>query len=184
MKRIINIALIIMVLTQVSIPAVQAESKSDLVIPVRFLEDVDTKGIEEGNAIPLEITQDIYVDGKLLFKQGGAGYAEIAELRRAGFLGRGGKITIRNGKLSDIKGVSHNISLSANSSGDHKASALGGGIAGAGLAYDVAHTAIILGQASTILIGVGFIFLPIAFLFRRGNEAKLSNGKIMFARLT
>lgn len=184
MKRITIVTLIIMTLVQAFAPAVQAESVSDLAIPVRFLEDIDTRGLEEGNAIPLEITQDIYLDGKLLFKQGGAGYAEIAELSRAGFLGRGAKITIRSGIITDIKGQNHKISLSANSSGDHRLSAISGTLGTAGLAYDIARLGFTSGEASGVLLALGVGIVPLAFLFRRGNEAKLSSGKIMFARLS
>ena len=184
MKRIINIALIIILIAQTFASQAQAESKIDLAIPVRFLEEIDTRSIEKGNAIPLEITQDIYVDGKILFKQGGAGYAEVAEIKHAGFFGRAGKISINSGKLTDIKGVSHNISLSSNASGDHRLSAIGGSLATAGIAYELAEAAILGQEATGIIFALGFAFLPIAFLFRRGNEAKLSNGKIMFARLT
>jgi len=184
MKRIINIALIIMTLTQVTAPAVKAESKADWAIPVRFIEDVNTRELEEGNAIPLEITQDIYINGKLLFKQGGAGYAEIAEFRRAGFLGRGGKLIIRSGIITDIKGQNHKISLSANSNGDYRISAISATLGTAGLAYEIAKLGFTSNETSGFLIALGAGIVPLAFLFRRGNEAKLSSGKIMFARLS
>jgi sulfite reductase beta subunit-like hemoprotein len=184
MKRIINLALIIMTLTQAIAPAVQAESRTDLVIPVRFVEDTDGSGIEDGNAIPLEITQDIYVDGKLPFKQGGAGYAEIADIKHASFLGRGGKITIRTGRLIDIKRQSHDITLSANASGDQRLSAVSGTLIGSSLGYELAREGILTGTATGALFAVGVGIIPIAYFMRKGQEARLSCGKIMFARLS
>ncbi|MEY3370442.1 MAG: hypothetical protein RLZZ361_1112 [Cyanobacteriota bacterium] len=184
MKRIINIALLIIILVQILAPQVKAEYRNDLLIPVRFLVDIDGKGIEKGNAIPLEITQDIYMDGKLLFKQGGAGYAEIAEIKHAGFLGRGGKILIRSGKLTDIRGQTHNITLSANAIGDRKLSSVSGTLIGGGLGYEIAKEGLISGTASGVLIGLGVGVIPLAYFLRKGQEAKLSCGKIMFARLS
>jgi hypothetical protein len=184
MKRITIVTLIIMTLVQAFAPAAQAESISNLAIPVRFLEDIDGSAIEEGNAIPLEVTQDIYLDGKLLFKQGGAGYAEIADIKHAGLLGRGGKITIRKGKLIDVKGQSHNITLSANATGDQKLSAGAGTLIGGSLGYELARFGILSGTATGVLFALGVGIIPIAFLKRKGNEARLSSGKIMFAHIS
>ena len=87
---------------------------SSLNIPVRFQYNIDTEGLEEGNAVPLEITQDVYLNERLVFKQGGAGFAVIDELKKARTLGRGGKIRITEGQLVDVNGKSHSIYLSAN----------------------------------------------------------------------
>jgi hypothetical protein len=184
MRKVINLVLTIIICTQIIGFKAQAEAKNEFVIPVRFLEDVDGSGIEDGNAIPLEITEDTYVNGKLLFKQGGAGYAEVSSIKHAGFLGRGGKITIRTGRLIDINGKSHNITLSAKANGDERLSAVSGTFIASGLGYEIAKEGLISGSASGILVGLGVGFIPVAFFLRKGNEARLSSGKIMFARLS
>lgn len=156
---------------------------SSLNIPVKFQYDIDTEGLEEGNAVPLEITQDIYLNGKKIFSQGGAGFAYIDELKKARFFGRGGKIRITHGELVDINGKSHSIYLMANAKGNYKFSSPAGAVMGGATAFSWAKEGVSSGTAVGTLFGLGSVLIPVAFAMKKGNEAKLSRGKIMFARI-
>ena len=186
-KKITKIVLTLMVIAKMVffVAPVNAETNniSNLVIPVRFQYNVDTEGLEEGNAIPLEITQDVYQDGKKLFNQGGAGYAIIDELKRARSFGRGGKIKITQGQLVDLTGKTHQIILSANSKGDYRISSPAGVLIGASTAYNIADAGFSAGSATGSILGIGALLIPVAYFFRKGQEAKLAKGKIMFAHI-
>lgn len=187
--KIGKIAMIMMILVRMIICAAPVsanqeiqETITSLNVPVRFQYDIDTEGLEEGNAVPLETTQDIYLNGEKIFNQGGAGFAYIDELKRARFFGRGGKIRITRGQLVDIHGKSHEIYLSANSKGNYKFSSPAGVIMGASSAYSLAESGLQSGTAVGSIFGIGSILIPVAFFFQKGKEAKLARGKIIFAR--
>lgn len=153
---------------------------SPQVIPVRFLADVSTKDIEPGNAIPLQIVQDIYNGEQKVFAQGGAGYAYIDNLEPSKSLGRGAKLSISRGVLIDINGRSHQIELNANAKGDGRLMPVAGGLMAGASSLDVANN---VGSATGIIFAVGAILSTIAVFRSKGKEATLSSGKVMFATL-
>lgn len=179
----ILVVILRMIIFSAPVLAVEEQGLSSLNIPVRFQYDIDTEGLEEGNAVPLEITQDIYLNGEKTFNQGGAGFAYIDELKRARFFGRGGKIRINRGELVDINGRSHGIYLSATAKGNYKFSSPAGAVMGGATAFSWAESGIKSGTAVGTIFGLGSVLIPVAFLMKKGNEAKLSRGKIMFARI-
>jgi hypothetical protein len=182
--KILVVMIVILQVTILNLPTnANNDNLSELVIPIRFKYDIDTEGLEQGNAIPLEITQDVYINGKKLFNENGSGYATIDEFKKAGFFGRGGKIKITQGQLTDINGKSHKVILNANSKGDYKISSPAGALTSAGLAYEIAEAGIYSATATGAILGVGVILIPVAYLFRKGSEAKLASGKIMFAHV-
>lgn len=186
-NKITKIALAIMVITNMVLFVAPVNAETDdiasLVIPVRFQYNVDTESLEEGNAIPLEVTQDVFQNGKKLFNQGGSGFAVIDELKKARSFGRGGKIKITQGQLIDINGKTHQILLSSNAKGNYKVSSPAGVLIGASTAYNIAEAAFTAGSVTGSIFGVGVLLIPVAFFFKKGQEAKLAKGKIMFARI-
>lgn len=160
---------------------VNAESLNNVqTIPVRFLSDVSTKDIEPGNAIPLQIVQDIYNGEEKIFAQGGAGYAYIDNLEAAKSMGRGAKLSISRGVLIDIKGKSHEVQLNANAQGDGRLMPVAGGLMAGASSLDLASN---VGSATGIIFAVGAILSTIAVFRSKGKEATLSSGKVMFATL-
>jgi len=156
---------------------------TDEAVPVRFLQNVETSDLELGDAIPLEITQDVYVNGVKLFAQGSGGIAYIDDFKPARCLGRGGYIRLSHGELQDIHGKKHEIAISSSAKGDFKYKSAAGALIGGSMAFNVSKEVLAAGSASGIIFGLGFILIPIAFLMSKGKEAKLSKGKIMFARI-
>lgn len=154
-----------------------------LTIPVRFQFDIDTQGLEEGNALPIVVTEDVYYQGIKIFEKNNSGVAFISELKSARMFGRGGKIRVTNGEITDLNGVKHQIVLTASAGGSYKLSSPAGVLMGASTAYKFAQTAILVGSATGIIFSGGLLLVPLAFLMKKGNEAKLSKGKIMFAQV-
>lgn len=151
-------------------------------IPVRFLYDISTKDINEGDALPLEIVQDVYINGKKVFAQGSRGFAYIDELKKARWFGRSGKLRISRGQLLDVNGKQHNVFLSSSAKGDFKIGASAGALIGGAVAADGWINGI--GSSATgAVLGAGLTLIPIAFLLSKGKEATISRGKVMFARL-
>ncbi len=185
MKNIITkLGIIMMILIRSILLAapVSAELINNVqTIPVRFLSDVSTKDIEPGNAIPLQIVQDIYNGEQKLFAQGGAGYAYIDNLEAARSLGRGAKLSISRGVLVDINGKSHEVQLSANAKGDGRLMPVAGGLMAGVSSLELASN---VGSATGIIFAVGAILSTIAVFRTKGREATLSSGKVMFATLT
>ncbi len=152
-------------------------------IPVRFQYDINTKDIEQGNAIPLEIVHDIYIDGKKIFAQGGAGYAYVDTLKQARSFGRGGELSVSRGELIDVEGKAHHIYLSANANGDRKLMPMAGALMGAASTFEILEGATRVGSATGILFGAGTGLATVAGVLGKGKEATISRGKVMFATI-
>lgn len=150
-------------------------------IPVRFQYDISTKDINEGEALPLEVVNDVYINGQKLFAQGNAGYAYIDELKHGRMLGRGGQLSISRGQLVDVNGKTHQVILSTSSKGNLRLSSASGALLMGATATDA-----IINSSSTVgtLLGVGLGVGALGYLLRKGDEATISRGKVMFAHLS
>lgn len=153
------------------------------VVPVRFLHNITTKDINQGDAIPLEIIHDINIDGHKIFAQGGAGYAHIDEVQKARWLGRGGKITISRGVIVDTLGNTHNVVLSHSSKGAFDLGSAAGALSIGAIGSDIIEAGAKAGSISGTLLGVGAGLGAASFLLGKGKEASIGRGKVMFAHL-
>lgn len=148
-------------------------------IPVKFAQNVTTKGLENGTGIAIEIVHDIFdADNNKVFAQGGTGYVHVENLKKSRFLGRGAKLDINRGVLIDMQGRSHNIALSANAQGDIKLSSAAGTLIGGATAFESLAN---ISSATGAIFGVGLTLIPIAYFLRKGNEATLPKGMVLFA---
>lgn len=150
-------------------------------VAVKFAHNVTTQGLENGTGIALEIMHDIFdANGNKIFAQGGSGYAYVDNLKKSSFLGRGAKLNITRGVLIDVQGRAHDIALSANAKGDMRLSSAAGALMGGASAFEAWEG---VGTATGAIFATGLTLVPIAFLMRKGNEATLPRGMVVFATL-
>jgi hypothetical protein len=183
LNTIIKMLLVIVILTKALVIPVSANTEIQAGIPVRFQSDISTRDIEQGNAIPLEIVHDIYIEGRKVFAQGGAGYAYIDQLQQARSLGRAGKMTISRGVLVDINGRSHEIYLNANAQGSRRIMPIAGGLMAGAASYGLVRDSVGAGSVLGLMFGTGAVLSTVAIVLSKGKEATISAGKVMFATL-
>jgi|GEM_PF-2541160 len=166
MKKTINLLLVMALLlpSTFSTPLASfAESEklkvpSNLSIPISFAEPVTSNKISSGDALPVVVNKDIYVEETLVFKRGTDGVVFVDSSKKGGRWGSAGKIKITNGKLTDVFGTQHDVKISEKEKGDGKPSA-------------------------KILPAVGLVvFWPlILFGLKKGDQAVIPAGKIVYA---
>ena len=155
---------------------------SNLVVPVRFRYQVHGDDLEAGDGLSLEVVDNVYVGNSLVFRQGGGGVARVSAVKRAGFLGRGGNIEINSGELTDIYGTKHLISLTSNTKGKGSLGPVVLTLLSSGLAVALVPD-LLFDNVESTLFGAGLALAPIHFAMKHGKEAKVSDGKVMFARI-
>jgi len=169
MKRIISLVFIIALLLRCSAltPLASFAEENELnipsllSIPVIFKYPVTSSQISTGDVIPISINEDVFVEKTLVFKKGTDGVIFIDAAKKGRSWGRGGKIEITNGKLTDAFGNEHVVKISTQAHGDSAAS-------------------------GKILPVVGvLVFWPLAFFgFKKGDDAVIPAGKIVYAFTT
>lgn len=170
------------ILLMVQVPVCAFEEVGGLVVPVRFRYPVHGNDLEVGDGIPLEVVDNVYVGSNLIFKQGGGGVAKVSDIKRAGLLSRGGTVEINSGEITDVYGNKHLISLISSSKGSGNLGPLVLTLLSSGLAVAVVPDLLFNNLEST-LFGAGLALAPIHFAMKKGKEAKVSDGKVMFARI-
>lgn len=168
----------------IQIPVQAINEVSGLVVPIRFKYEVSSDSIEEGDAIPIEVVENVYLNNMILFRENGSGIAYVTSFKKSSFLGQGGKIEIRTGYLQDINGRRHNIILSSNAKGRGSLAPLVLSLATAGLAVNIWDAFSGTGnKASSILYGSAASLGALGLATMTGKEAKLSPGKVIFAHV-
>lgn len=100
-----------------SISAAYAEEVSiplNTLVPFAFTENQDSKSIQEGDQLPVEVTQDVKVVGAdqqphVVFKKGQVGYAEIFYATPPTHFGVSGRISIHYIYIPDTSGQEHKL---------------------------------------------------------------------------
>lgn len=160
-----------------------AYSETDgLIVPVRFKYEVKSSDLEEGNALALEVIENVYSSGMILFREYSSGVAYVDSYKKSSFLGQGGKIEVRAGYLIDVNGIRRNIIISSTSKGRGSLAPLALSLATAGLAVGIWQN---IGHAKTIpiLLGSAATVGTLGLASMVGEEAVISPGKIMFAHV-
>lgn len=129
-------------------------------VPVSLVSTIDSDRLNMGDIIPIVVTEDIYVDGSLVFAEGAKGTADIAKVKKSGGHGKAGYIEIKEAKIKDIHGRNHNIQLSIIEKGESRR-----------------PSAIFL-----TIIGVAMILIPFG-IWREGDPAYVSASKVFNAVL-
>ena len=134
---------------------------TDLSIPLVFKYPVTSSQISTGDNIQIAVNDDVYVDKTLIFKKGTEGVVFVDSSKKGRSWGRGGKIEITSGRITDVFGNEHSVKLSARAKGDSKSS-------------------------GKILPIVSLVILwPLAFFgFKDGDDAVIPAGKLIYAFTT
>lgn len=132
-----------------------------LSIPVIFKYPVTSNQIKAGDVIQIAVNEDVYIDKTLIFKKSTDGVVFIESSKNGRSWGRGGKIEITSGRITDVFGNEHTVKISTQAQGDSKAS----------------------GKILPIVSLV--VFWPLAFFgFKKGDEAVIPAGKLVYAFTT
>ena len=87
----------ILPITTVTVPA-------ETLIKVATTIPVGSKTFQEGDTIPIEVVEDVYIDGTLVFARGLSGEGTVVNVRRAKNIFSNGKIETDFNKLKSIDG--------------------------------------------------------------------------------
>ncbi len=182
-KMVIGLLMGVILVVQLPVFA-YGEEGGGLVIPIRFKYEVSSDSLQQGDAIPLEIVENVYLNGMILFKEYDSGIAYVNSYKKSSFLGRGGKIEITSGYINDLNGIRHSITLSSSTKGRGSLAPLVLSLATAGLAVGIWQG---IGSVSTktvpILLGSAATLGTIGLASMAGKEAVLSSGKVIFAHV-
>ena len=195
MKTKIFTSILIMLLINFSFGPAQASinmnNRNQLVIPpglkipITFKYPIDSHQLKQGNAVKFEVIDNVYVGNTLLFSMDTAGVAYIKSARKSKMFGRGGKIEISSGELTDVFGNKHTLTFSEIAKGKNESSAIILPIVAAGASYFIFPLAALAswGLTSTApFVAASLITVPPALtVFKKGEEAQLSSVKVIFA---
>jgi hypothetical protein len=89
---------------EITIPA-------DTLVPVSFLNSLSSKDNKTGETFNFQITENIFIDNKLVIPTNSEGVGEIIEAKRATILSRPGKLEIEFKPISALDGTSISLIL-------------------------------------------------------------------------
>jgi hypothetical protein len=89
-------------------------------IPVITTERISSKTASEGDHVALKVDEDIVVNGVTVIQRGASVRASVSEAQGAGFMGRGGKLSMRVESVSAVDGQRVNLRASRAKVGDNK----------------------------------------------------------------
>jgi len=112
-KKILPVflSLCILMVMPLTVKAEEITVKSGTEIPLSFMQNTDSKKMNQFDKIPVIITKDVLVNNKVIFKQGDTGTVNVYESAKPGCFGRGGKIDIRDARIKDVYGNEYLVNL-------------------------------------------------------------------------
>jgi len=134
-------------------------------VPIRFLSTLNSKNNKTGETFDFQISENVFVDNKLVIPAHSQGLGEITKAKKATILSRSGKLEIEFKSVSTLDGTSLNLILGEKAEEENKRVylAIGAGILGL----------IILGNPIGLVAGA---FIP-------GKNVKIEEGTEMFLQL-
>ncbi len=161
MKKIIILILVIIFISILPITvAEEINVHSGIKIPLRVERNQTSKNLKSGTKITLEVANDIYQDGILIFKKGNKAALNITEAKKAGFLGHAGKFVIIDGEVYDNLGNIHQLSFNQTYIGEEKT------------------------YPKVLLTTSVFFLFPLAlFGFVKGGQAEITTSQVINAYL-
>lgn len=92
------------------IPLTEMQVSRDVLIKVVLAENVGTRNFQVGDIVDIQVAENVFVDGKLVFAKGLPGKGKVQSVRKAkGWIGQNGKIQIDFYSLNCIDGNSVEI---------------------------------------------------------------------------
>ena len=89
-------------------------------LTVTLTDSYDSKSVEIGQKLSGRIADDIYINGKLVFKKDDSATLSVADVEKARFWGRPGHMLIMGGKARNIKGEMVRIEYHKKITGEEK----------------------------------------------------------------
>jgi len=89
-------------------------------VNIRILETISSQDLESGATVRFSVLNDVVRDGVVIIKNGTMGRATISTGKKAGYIGKGGKITISDFSVDAIDGTVIPLSATIQSEGDDK----------------------------------------------------------------
>jgi len=101
-------------------------------VPVRFLSTLNSKNNKTGETFDFQISENLFIDNKLLIPANSKGVGEITKAKKATILSRPGKLEIEFKSVSALDGTSLNLILGEKAEEENKRLyvAVGAGILG------------------------------------------------------
>lgn len=98
------------------IPLEEIQIPNNLLIKVEILENLASRTLQEGDLVNIKVTENVYLDGNLIFAKGLRGKGTVTSVRKAkGWTGANGKIVIDFYSLNCIDGTNIEIFVGENS---------------------------------------------------------------------
>ena len=103
-----------------------------ILVPVRFLSTLNSKNNKTGETFDFQITENIFIDNRLIIPVNSLGTGEIVEAKKATILSRPGKLELKFKSISTLDGTSLNLILGEKAEEENKRLyvAVGAGILG------------------------------------------------------
>jgi hypothetical protein len=162
MKKIIALFLMFAFCNVYSPVLAAVKVKSNTVVPITLEKMETSKTVIAGGTINAIVAEDVLVDGVKVFQEGDKAFLNVINVKKAGFVGIPGEMTISGGKVFDTKGVAHRVDYISQIEGEEK-------------------------TWPKVMVGCGvFIILaPLAlFGFVKGGQAKMSPSTVIDTRIT
>jgi hypothetical protein len=149
--------------TSIDVPANMTMPDTELRIPLVFTYPYSGSQLRRGDTIQVAVAQNVYYGDTLLFKKGTEAYLDIKSAKGNRVYGRGGKIQIESGEVTDAFGRVHTLNLTSRTKGG---SMLG----------------------PKIMPVLAYFYPPMALFsfygLRKGDDAMIPAGKVLFATLS
>ena len=117
-----------------TIPLSQMQIPENVLIKVALVEGIGSRTLQEGDIVDIQVAENTFVDGKLIFPKGLRGKGKVESVRKAkGWIGRNGKINIDFYTLKCIDGTNTDIFVGEESKIEMKIKQMIGGAALVGM---------------------------------------------------
>ena len=117
-----------------TIPLSQMQIPENVLIKVALVEGIGSRTLQEDDIVDIQVAENTFVDGKLIFPKGLRGKGKVEGVRKAkGWIGRNGKINIDFYTLKCIDGTNTDIFVGEESKIEMKIKQMVGGAALVGM---------------------------------------------------
>jgi hypothetical protein len=136
--------------------------KANTVIPITLEKMETSKTAVTGGTLNAIIAEDVIINNVKVFQEGDKASLNVINVKKAGFAGVPGEMTISGGKVFDTKGVAHRVDYTAQINGEEKT-----------------------WPKVMLACGVFIILAPLAlFGFVKGGQAQMMPSTVIDTRLT
>lgn len=95
-------------------------AKNTTTILLTLNEKITSKTVCAGDVLEAKISENIYIDNQLIFKEGTPAKVNVTMVKKATIMGSPGEIILENGKVKDTNGDNHVITFARSFKGNAK----------------------------------------------------------------